>query len=239
MDLNNKVVIVTGSAKGLGNALVKEFAENKCNVVITYNNSYDKAISLEKEIKEKYNIKTLIIKCDVTNEEDIKNMINSTINKFGKIDILINNAAYAMDNYIDDKTKDEFMKVLETNLVGPFLIIKYAYKYMDNGVIVNISSKDAVSTYSDINMDYSASKAGLNNLTKSLSLALKNIKIISVMPGWINTESIQEMNKEFLDSELKRIGQKKLSEPEYIASQIIDIIKNNNIKTGSLIKLED
>lgn len=239
MDLSGKVALVTGSAKGLGKSLIEEFAKNNCNVVITYNKSLERAEELKKYIEEKYKVTTLCIKCDVTSEKEIKNMIDKTISMFGKIDILVNNAVYEEDNYIFDKTKEEFMKVLEVNLVGPFLVSKYASKYMNNGTIINISSKDAESTYNEMNIDYSASKAGLNSLTKSLSLALKNIKILSVMPGFIKTESTKEMNPFYLNSELKRIEQKELSLPENIANQIINIIKDENIKTGSIINLED
>lgn len=239
MSLDGKIVLVTGSAKGLGKGLIEEFAKNKANVVISYNNSEIEAKNLENYINRKYNVSVLSIKCDVTNENEIKNMISNIVEKYGRIDILVNNAAYAQDNYIYDKTKDEFMKVLETNLVGPFLICKYAYKYMDDGVIINISSKDAVDTYNDISMDYCASKAGLNSLTKTLSLAFKNTKVISVMPGWIDTESIREMNPDFLNSELKRIGQKKLSTVIDISKQIVNIIKDDSIKTGSILELEE
>ena len=239
LNLSNKNVLVTGSAKGLGKSLIEEFAKNKCNVVISYNKSKKEAEMLEKYIKEKYNVKVLCVNCDVTNEESIKKSISYIVENFGNLDIIINNAAYAQDNYIDEKTKEEFMRVIETNLIGPFLICKYAYKYMNNGVIVNISSKDATSTYNDISIDYCASKAGLNSLTQTLSLALKNIKVISVMPGWIDTESVQNMNPEYLKKELKRINQSKLSTPKNISKQIIDIIKNEKINTGSIIELED
>ena len=235
MDLNKKVAFVTGSSIGLGKGLIEELSKNDCNVVIGYNNSKEKAEWLKKYIEEKYNVNALSVKCDVTDEDSIKNAISYIVDNFDKIDIIINNAAYAQDNYIYDKTKEEFMKVLETNLVGPFLV----YKYMNDGMIVNISSKDAVSTYNDISMDYCASKAGLNSLTKTLSLALKNVKVISVMPGWIDTESIREMNPEFLDSELKRIGQEKLSTVEDVSKQIINIIKDEQIKSGMIIELED
>ena len=239
MDINKKVAFVTGSSIGLGKGIIIELAKNKCNVIIGYNNSKEKAENLKKYIEENYNVKALSVKCDVTNEESIKNAISYIVDNFSKIDVIINNAAFAQDNYIDEKTKEEFMKVLETNLVGPFLVSKYAYKYMDNGIIINISSKDAVSTYNDISMDYCASKAGLNSLTKTLSLALKNIKVLSVMPGWIDTESIREMNPEFLKSELKRIGQEKLSTVEDVSKQIVNIIKDDKIKSGKIIELED
>lgn len=239
LDINKKVAFITGSSIGLGKGIVIELAKNGCNVVIGYNNGKEKAENLKKFIEEKYKVKALSVKCDVTNEESIKNTISYIVDNFGMIDIVINNAAYAQDNYIDEKKKEEFMKVLETNLVGPFLVSKYAYKYMNNGIIINISSKDAVSTYNDISIDYCASKAGLNSLTKTLSLALKNIKVLSVMPGWIDTESIREMNPEFLNSELKRIGQEKLSTVEDVSKQIVNIIKDDKIKSGKIIELED
>jgi 3-oxoacyl-[acyl-carrier protein] reductase len=236
---DNKVVLVTGSSKGIGRELINYFAKNNYNVVITYLTNKEKALNLKKYVEEQYNIKALCIKLDVTNETEIKNVIKKVINEFGKIDILINNAAYSSDNYIVDKTKDEFMKVLEVNLVGPFLMSKYISEYMNNGTIINISSKDATTTYNEISMDYCASKAGLNSLTKTLSLALKNIKVISVMPGWVNTESVLEMNEDYLNKELSRIGQKNLALKENIAKQIYEIVCNNNIKSGSIIELED
>lgn len=229
-----KVALVTGSAKGIGKELIIEFAKKRYDCIITYNKSKKEAENLKKYIIENYNINALIIKCDITKEQDIINMKNIILNKYNKIDILVNNAAYACDNYIDEKTKKEFMKVLETNVVGTFLVTKHLYKYMKNGIIVNISSTDAVDTYSEINIDYSASKAAINSITKTFSLIFDNIKVIGIMPNWTNTESIKEMNQDYLKSELERINQKKLEEPEVVAKKIVRIINNKKIKTGSI-----
>ena len=229
-----KLAIVTGSAKGIGKELIIGLAKEKYDVVITYNTSEKEALELENYIVDNYNVNAIAIKCDITKEEDIINLKNTILKKYNHIDILINNAAYACDNYIDEKTKEEFMKVLEVNVVGTFLVTKYLYKYMDNGVIVNVSSTDSIDTYSEISMDYSASKAAINNLTKTLSLSLNNIKVIGVMPNWTNTESIKEMNPEYLISELKRIGQEKLEEPKEVAKNIIDLINDKEIKSGEI-----
>ena len=140
----------------------------------------------------------------------------------------------SIDNSIDEKTKEEFMKVLEVNVVGTFLVSKYLYKYMDNGIIVNISSTDAEDTFSTLNIDYSASKAGINIITKTMALELKNVRVIGVMPNWTNTESIKEMNPDYLKSELERIGQKELEEPEEVASNILKLVFDNNIKSGEI-----
>ena len=232
--MNKKVAIVTGSSKGIGKELIIDLAKDNYDVIITYNNSEKEALNLQKYIVNNYNVNALSIKCDITKEEDIINLRDIILKDYNHIDILINNAAYACDNYIDDKTKEEFMKVLEVNVVGTFLVTKYLYKYMNNGVIVNVSSTDGEDTYSDISMDYSASKAAINNLTKTMALSFKNIKVIGVMPNWTDTESIREMNPDYLKSELKRIGQDSLEDPKEVSKNIIDLINDKNIKSGDI-----
>ena len=135
-------------------------------------------------------------------------------------------------------TKDEFMKVLEVNLVGPFLLIQGLFSILDNGIVINISSTDGIDTYSSINIDYSASKAGLINLTKSLSITLNNIKIYAICPNWMNTETIMNMNQEYLKEEMNRIGQNELIDPNIIASKIIELT-NSNLESGTIIVVGD
>ena len=175
-----KKVLITGAAKGIGKELVKVFHKNNYEVIFTYLNSIEEALKLEKELGVK------AIKCDITNEEDIKKLL-----ELEHIDILINNAAYTQDNYYYEKTKDEFMKVLEVNVVGTFLMIKYLSNIMDNGLIINISSTDGIDTYNEVSMDYCASKAAINSLTQTYSLAI-NSKVIAVAPAWVNTEIVKE-----------------------------------------------
>ena len=227
------VALVTGASRGIGKELVLELAKKGYDVIITYYTNKEKANVLKEEIEQEYNVKALTIKCDISNEEEIKELKANVINEFGNIDILINNAALAMDNYIDDKTKEEFMKVLEANVVGTFLVTKYLYKNVTD-TIVNISSTDAEDTYNDISIDYAVSKAGINMLTKVFSYLFKDVRVLGVMPNWTNTESIKEMNPDFLEKELKRIGQEKLEEPNEVATNIIDLIFNKNVKTGEI-----
>lgn len=228
------VALVTGSSRGIGKELIINLAKRNYDVIITYNNNKSDADNLKNIINNDYNVKAFSIKCDISKEEDINNLKNFIIEEYGKLDVLINNAALSMDNYIDDKSKEEFMKVLEVNVVGTFLITKYLYKYMDNGIIINISSTDSEDTYSVINIDYSCSKAGINILTKTFALDFKNIKVIGVMPNWTNTESIREMNQEFLESELKRIGQKELENPKEVAEKILKLAFDKNVKSGEI-----
>ena len=105
-------------------------------------------------------------------------------------------------------------------------------------IVINIASTDGIDTYSSLNIDYSASKAGLINLTKSLALTLPNIKILAICPNWVETESIKEMNQEYLKQEMKRINQKQLIKPDEISKKIINII-NSDIKSGEIIVMRD
>lgn len=235
--MKRKVAVVTGSAKGIGKELIKGFASMNYDVVIVYNTSRSEALKLKNYIEYNYNVNSLVLKCDITKENDVENMLQKVLQKYSKIDILVNNAAYVCDNYIADKSKEEFMKVLEVNVVGTFLVTKYFYPYLNGGIIVNISSTDADDTYSSISMDYCASKSGVNSLTKTFAQEFKNIKVIGVMPEWTNTESVRDMNPEYLESELKRINQDRLYEPKEVADGIIDIIKDKNIKSGSIVRL--
>jgi len=224
-----KTVLVTGSGKGLGASLIKEFAKNNYNVIICYNQSKDEAQKLKKEIT---NVKVDIVKCDISNELDIINLFDNY-----KFDILINNAALSLDSYYLDKTKDEFMKVLEVNLVGTFLMCKECVK---RGIkeIINISSTDSIDTYSDFNIDYSSSKSGINIITKTIGKFNKDIRIIGILPNWINTESIMQMNQDYLNSELKRINQEELLDKDEVAKEIYKIYNDKNIKSGSLIRID-
>lgn len=236
MDSSKKVVLVTGSSSGIGKETIIEFAKQGYNVVINYNTNKENALNLQKEIHN-CGGKSLVVKCDVSSEQEVINMINTTINEFGRLDILVNNAGIAMDNDIYDKTKEEFMRVLEVNLVGTFLVTKEASKYMNNGVIINISSTDGIDTYNELSMDYCASKAGIISLTKTLALRFPNLKVYSIAPNWVKTPSVLEMNPEFLQSELNRIGQKRLIEPNEIAKKILELI-NTPQGSGTIIRID-
>ena len=140
------------------------------NTVITYNSHKDEAIELQKEINDKYNTESLVIKCDISKEEDIENLKQEIINKFNKLDVLVNNASIAIDTTFSDKTKENYMKILEINLVGTFLVSKIMSTIMnDNSSIINISSTNGIDTYYEYSLDYDSSKAGIINLSHNLA----------------------------------------------------------------------
>ena len=233
-----KTVLVTGASKGIGKSTVLKFIKNGYNVVFTYLTDEENALKLEKELNENYDALVLAVKTDISNEEDVKKILKIVKQKFNKIDVLINNASYVQDNNYIDKTKEEFLRVLEVNVVGTFLITKYITEIMENGTVINISSLDATKTYNELSMDYCASKAGINSLTQTFSLAIPNIKFISLMLPWVNTEKVKEMYEEYLNLELKRVGQKRLLEPEEVSEKIYSIVNDSTIKSGSILSME-
>ena len=232
-----KIAIVTGCSKGIGREISLELARDGYDIIGTYNTSFDEIKRLEKKI-ETIGVKFYSYKLDLKNDMEIEDFCNNIKSKFDRIDVLINNAALSQDCDFNSKTSEEFMDVLKVNLIGPFLLTQGLYKIMDRGTIINICSTDGINTYTKLNIDYSASKAGLINLTKSLALTLDNINVCGICPNWVNTESIKEMDQDYLKNEMDRIGQKKLIEPKEISTKIIDIL-NSNIKSGSIVLVED
>ena len=227
-----KIAIVTGCSKGIGKEIALELARDGYDIIGTYNTSN---IENLKNRIEAIGIKFYSYKLDLLNEEEVFKFCKEINEKFKNIDVLVNNAALSLDCEFLNKNIEEFKDVLQVNLISPFLLIQNLN--IDNGVIINIASTDGINTYSKLNIDYSASKAALINMTKSLSLVL-NSRIYAICPNWVNTESIREMDQEYLNAELKRIGQKELIEPKAVAKKVIKIIESN-IKSGSKIVMED
>ena len=237
MNYENKVVLVTGASRGIGRALITFFASKKANIIMTYNTSLELSKKVKRELEDVYHVKVSNYHLDLSNEEDIKELYKSIKEEYGHLDILINNAALSIDNDIDNLTKEDFMKVLEVNTVGTFLMIKYMSKLMNkDSYIFNISSTDGIDTGSILSINYNVSKAGINNMTETLSRVIEP-KIITICPNWVDTESIHEMNQEYLTKEMKRINQVKLIKKEKIV-EVIDDVLNNEVVSGSIIRID-
>lgn len=232
-----KTILVTGSAQGLGANIIEKFAKNGYNVVITYKSSKNKAIVLEDKIR-KYNLNVISVKCDITKISDIRNLIKVVKSRFNNIEVLVNNASLSLDSSFENKSKEEFMKVLETNIYGTFLITRELIKNYKVEKVINISSTDSIDTYSDLNIDYSLSKCGINFMTKFFSKKYKDIKFYNILPNWINTETIQNMNSEYLESELRRVNQSKLIEPEYISNIIYEMVTTCKYDDNNEIRID-
>lgn len=224
MDFTNKVALITGASKGIGASIAYDLASHNCNICINYNNSEQEAIKLKKEIENKFKVKVLIIKADITKEEQIINMVDTVIKEFNKIDILINNAGIAIDSTIEDKNIKAFHKILDTNLIGPFLISREVAKYMvsqKEGNIINISSNTALNAYYSYGLDYDASKAGLISLTHNLSeMYSPYIRVNAIAPGWVNTDMNKELDEDYIKEEEKNIYLNRFASAEEIAKVV-------------------
>ena len=227
----SKVAIVTGSSRGLGRAIVLELAKNGYDVVINYNNSKDRALIVKEEV-EKYRVKSLVIKCDISNEDEVKYMVDETIKEFGKIDVLVNNAAVCYDSLYEDKSVENFKKTLNVNVIGTFLVSKYvgdimyANKY---GKIVNVSSTNGINTYFPMCLDYDASKASIISLTHNLAIQYAPyVNVNAVAPGFIATETeINNMDDEFIKSEEEKIFLRRMGKEEEVAKVIRFLVSDD------------
>ena len=223
--MDMKIVLIIGGNCDIGRSLSGYFIDKDFKVVVGYhkdNYEYDKRI--------KY------IKCDVTKEEDIENIILETKSMYGNIDIIINLACTYMDNNFLNKTKEEFMRVLEVNLVGSFLCSQIYSRYIDDGLIVNMASTDGIDTYSEYSIDYSCSKAGIINMCKSIALCTSN-RVLCICPNWIDSNSTRSINKEYLESELIRIGQSRLiTLDEFVYG--FDKIINSKFNSGDIFRID-
>lgn len=204
-------VLVTGGARGLGLAISLYYLQMGHSVVVNYNNSSDLALKLKSE----YGNRVSIIKADVSNEDDVKRMFD----ELGKLDVVVNNAGIAKDSDPMEKLADDFLEVIKVNLLGTFLVSKYAVNHVDKGCIVNISSTNALDTYYPESMDYDASKAGVISLTHNFSLYLKDrgIRVNVVCPDWIETEMNLGMDEYYK----KSLG--KFLKPEEVAKVVYDV----------------
>ena len=222
--MNRKVVLITGSSRGIGRSTAIKYAKNNYNVVINYNNSYDKARELADYLVSTYGIEVMIVKADISNEVEVKDMVDKVISKFGNIDVLVNNASIAIDSDFISKDSNSFNEILNTNLVGTFLVSKEVSKYMkDNrsGVIINVSSTNGIDSMYVESLEYDASKAGVISLTHNLAEYLKPyVRVNCVCPGWVNTDMNKDLDSSYIEEENKRIMLNRFAEPEEIANVI-------------------
>lgn len=220
-------VLVTGSSRGIGSAIIKKFASNGWNVVINYNNSKSAAEKLESEL-EKYNIEVLRIKCDIKKEEEVKNMFLKIKEKFNSLDVIVNNAGISLDNELNKKDANEFMKVINTNLLGTYLVSKHGMNLLKKGSIINISSNNVFNGNIINSVDYDASKAGIISLTHDFAKYLApDIRVNCICPGWINTDMNKNIYSEYKKEEENKILLKKFGEVEDIANVVYFLASND------------
>ncbi|KGM94760.1 short-chain dehydrogenase [Clostridium novyi A str. 4552] len=199
MKFTGKSVLITGGSRGIGKAIALEFARKGASVIINYKNNDKAAEETLKEIKESGGYGDSI-KGDVSSYSFSREMIEYVVNKFGKIDVLVNNAGISKVGLFMDMTEEDFDSMVDTNLKGVFNTCHNAIKYMiknKSGSIINISSIWG-GVGASCEVIYSASKGGINSFTKALGkeVASCGIRVNAIEPGVIDTEMNQWMSKE-------------------------------------------
>ena len=239
----SKVVLVTGSNRGIGRSTIIEFAKAGLDVVINYCHHREEAFELKDYVESNYNVRCLVVKCDVSKEDEVIEMINEIVDYFGSLDILVNNASVCKDSLLMDKDVDSFRRILDVNLIGTYLCSKYAAKVMlDNGSgsIINVSSTNAIDTYYPESCDYDASKAGVISLTHNLAREFSPyIRVNCVCPGWVNTDMNKELSVEQVHEEEKNILLGRFADPEEIAKVIVFLASNkSSYVNDSIIRVD-
>lgn len=238
-----KTVLITGGSRGIGKATSLEFAKHGYNIVINYVNDDESAKNLKSYIVENYDVDVMLCKCNVSSEDGVKGMVNSIIDNYGNIDVLVNNAGIAIDTTFDDKKIENFKKILNVNLIGPFILSREVGNYMLKqgfGSIINVSSTNALDTYYEYSLDYDASKAGLVSLTHNLAkYYAPNIRVNAVAPGWVDTEMNKELDSSYIKEECEKIYLKRFAKPEEVAKAIYFLASDDaSYITGEVLRVD-
>ena len=237
-----KTVLVTGASRGIGKEVALKYAENGYDVVINYVSSKTDVKALENEFKEK-GVDSLIIKADVSKQEEVQELVDKAIEKFGKIDVLVNNAGITKDNLLMRMSEEEFDKVIEINLKGTYLVTKAVTKYMmkkRSGSIINLSSVVGVAGNAG-QCNYSASKAGIIGFTKSVAkeLASRNIRANAVAPGFIETDMTNVLSDSVKESIHNQIPLKRMGKAKEVAELIYFLgSEKSSYITGQVINID-
>ena len=236
-----KTAIITGASKGIGAEIAKRLNELNYNLVLNYKSSTSLMEELISNLTNK-DTKNVIVKCDVSDYEDAKKLIDEAYDNFGTVDVLINNAGITKDNILPLMTEEEFDMVVDTNLKGTFNCCRHIAKRMikqKQGRIINISSVSGLAGNGG-QVNYSASKAGIIGMTKSMAkeLGKKNILVNAVAPGFIKTEMTDRIPEDIKAEMMKNIPLQRLGQPSDIADCIEFLISDKaSYITGQVISV--
>ncbi len=239
----NKTALITGSAKGIGKAIAYELANNGYNLALFYNTSELLAQQLQVELTQK-GVNCQIYKCDISNEEEVRQMVYRATKHFGKIDVLVNNAGIALNSLFHTKSVEEFKTTFNVNVIGTFLVSKYVGEDMfknKHGKIINLSSTNGINTYYPMCIDYDASKSAINSLTHNLSMQFAPYVIVNaVAPGFIATESeLEGMDDEFIKLEEEKVMVKRAGQPQEVAKLVCFLASDDaNFINNQIIKID-
>ena len=242
--MNEKTALVTGSSIGIGRAIILELAENGYQVVINYLHSEKQAHELQKKVQREYGVKCLAICADVSDENQVDEMITQIEAELGGVDILVNNAAIDLSNLFHLKTAEEFRRTMDVNVIGAFNTSKRVYRHMierEYGRIINISSTNGINTYYPMCIDYDASKAAMISLTHNLAMQFAPfVNVNAIAPGFIGTENeLDGYDEEFLKEECEKVLVKRYGKPEEVAHLVSFLVSDQaDYINNSVIRID-
>lgn len=234
-----KVAIITGASRGIGREIAKQLAKSNIKVIANYNQSEKEAKELQEELA-KENIEIDIIKADLVKREEAQKIVQFALNKYKKIDILINNAGISEYRMFTDETDEDWERVINTNLYSAFVMSQEVIPNMihyKEGCIINISSIWGI-TGAALEVLYSITKAGMNGMTKALAKELgpSNIRVNAIAPGMIQTNMNDKFSKEEIKEIKEEIPLEKIGKVEDIAKCVKWLIEDN-YTTGQIISI--
>lgn len=222
-ELAGKTAIVTGASKGIGKGIAERFGKEKMNVVVDYLTDPAGAEETAAAIRENGG-SALVLQADVAAEEGIRKLVEETLNHFGALDVLVNNAGFSESAPSEELSLENWQRVLDVNLTGAFMASREALKHMSSrgmGNIINITSVHQVIPKVE-NVHYGVTKAGLRMMTETLALeyADKGVRINAIAPGTINTPAnpVKEQDEQTQQQAMEKIPMKKFGSPEQIAA---------------------
>lgn len=238
----DKCALITGATRGIGKQIAITLAKQGYNIALNYRKENEELENTKKEI-EKIGVQILAVKGDVANFEDCENFVKQVIERFGQIDVLVNNAGITKDMLLMRMKKEDFEQVIDTNLVGTFNVTKNVISYMmkaRSGNIVNISSVVGISGNSG-QTNYSASKAGIIGFTKSLAkeVASRNIRVNAVAPGFIETNMTDVLKDDIKEEISKNIPLKRMGTADDVANAVKFLVsEESSYITGQVIQVD-
>ena len=241
MKLKDQVAVITGSAQGIGKTIAETFAREGAKIVVTDIN-FEKAQATAEEIKNKYNVETIAVASNVTKLEDCENLMKQTLDKFSKIDILLNNAGITKDNLVLRMSEQEWDAVISVNLKGVFNSIKAVTRTMfkqRHGRIINIASVVGIMGNPG-QANYSASKGGVIALTKTCAkeFSSRNILVNAIAPGFIRTAMTDALSEDVKKKYAEVIPLKRLGEAQDIANSALFLAsEDSSYITGNVINV--